>query len=106
VDPRTAEKLVILTKNEVLPRLTASIDLANIPKGHGGEFLFQHGMVPKLDSGIYEQLEWLSQPPGMLPPGPIKWVVNGEGRRMAVAVGSFSGEPRHQPLAVLPHKSS
>ncbi|KAI1818648.1 CRAL-TRIO domain-containing protein [Poronia punctata] len=102
VDPRTAEKLVILTKSEVLPRLTASIDLEAIPQEHGGEFEFQHGMVARLDPGICRQLEWLWQSPGTIPPGPVKWVVDGEGRRMAVAVGSISGEPRFQPLAVLP----
>jgi hypothetical protein len=101
IDPRTAEKLVVLRHGEVLPTLTSSMELANIPIQFGGQFSFQHGAVPKLDSGICRTLQWMTQPVPALPTGPIKWIADQQGRRTAVAVGRVDGEPRHQVIASL-----
>ena len=92
VDPNTASKLVILTPDEVIPTLTQTIDLENIPVQYGGGFAFEHGMVPKLDEGLRRRLEWLDQEKRMVPTGPLKWKVDKQGRRVAIAVGvEFEG---------------
>jgi hypothetical protein len=101
VDPRTAEKLVILTKDEVLPKLSSVIDLENIPEQYGGKFKYEIGMLPSLDEGLRQQLQWNGSPESTLPPGPLKWTTDGEGRRIAVAVGSSKGELRNSKFAVL-----
>jgi hypothetical protein len=85
----------------VLPALSALLDFDTIPKEYGGNFTFQHGGVPKLETSICDRLEWLSVPRGELPDGPIKWIADGEGNKTAVAVGTVNGQRRSQPIAVL-----
>ncbi|KAF2111067.1 putative phosphatidylinositol/phosphatidylcholine transfer protein [Lophiotrema nucula] len=94
VDPNTASKLVILTSEEVLPTLTQTIDLENIPVQYGGGFSFKQGMVPELDLGLRERLEWFGTKEGMVPTGPLKWRIGVQGRRVGVAVGTEGGEQR------------
>ena len=98
IDPKTASKLVILTPDEVLPTLSTLIDIVNIPKEYGGGFEFRHGMMPDLDTGISNQVEWLSEPAGSLPEGPMKWIMDNEGKRTAVAVGQVKGMTRLLPI--------
>ena len=104
VDPNTMEKLCILTQEEVLPTLQQYVEMANIPKRFGGNFDFYHGMQPQLDPVIADMLSW--QPPNsQMPPGPMKWVDEGSGKRAAVAVGSGSGRIREEKIAVLRSKN-
>jgi hypothetical protein len=101
IDPNTAAKLVILTPKEVLPALESSIDLTNIPTIYGGKFEFQHGMLPKVDTGIREALKWTDSQMECLPSGPIKWIRDQQGKETAVAIGQSDGEVRHQTLGSL-----
>ncbi|KAF2202998.1 CRAL/TRIO domain protein [Delitschia confertaspora ATCC 74209] len=101
VDPRTASKLVFLSPSDVLPTLSSTIDLENIPKEYGGTFEFEYGSVPILDMELAEQLEWLADSERKLPPGPIKWIADEQGSRTAVAVGRINGKPRQQRIATL-----
>ncbi|OGM44205.1 hypothetical protein ABOM_007696 [Aspergillus bombycis] len=99
VDPRMAEKLVILKSAEVYSTLEKYIDHVNIPKQFGGELAFQHGMLPDLDEGIRQTLFWIDSK-NRLPPGPLKWVQDG-GNRKAIATGSAGGIQRAEEIAVL-----
>ncbi|KAJ5227901.1 hypothetical protein N7489_008609 [Penicillium chrysogenum] len=99
VDPRTAEKIVVLMESEVLPTLREYIDDANIPANFGGEFQFTHGMLPDLDDNIQQLLN--SGSSKSLPPGPLKWIKDSDGRQTALAVGSKSGSVRNDKIATL-----
>ncbi|KAJ5286374.1 hypothetical protein N7524_001680 [Penicillium chrysogenum] len=99
VDPRTAEKIVVLMESEVLPTLREYIDDANIPANFGGEFQFTHGMLPDLDDNIQQLLN--SGSSKSLPPGPLKWTKDSDGRQTALAVGSKSGSVRNDKIATL-----
>jgi hypothetical protein len=82
VDPTTAKKIVILTADEVLPTLTHSIDLENIPVQYGGGFHFKQGMVPDLDEGLNGRLEWLEEGERPIPTGPLKWRIGRDGDKV------------------------
>lgn len=84
-----------------MPTLKSLIDPSHIPKQFGGDLVFKHGMAPILDEGLYQRLVWLSEPKGILPVGPIKWITDDHGKRIAVAVGTVHGEPRHHVIASL-----
>ncbi|GAB1198708.1 hypothetical protein APSETT444_008036 [Aspergillus pseudonomiae] len=99
VDPRTAEKLVILKSDQVYSTLEKCMDHINIPKQFGGEFVFQNGMLPDLDEGIRQTLFWVDSK-SCLPPGPLKWVQDGENRK-AIATGAVGGIERAEEIAVL-----
>ncbi|KAB8262519.1 CRAL-TRIO domain-containing protein [Aspergillus pseudonomiae] len=99
VDPRTAEKLVILKSDQVYSTLEKCMDHTNIPKQFGGEFVFQNGMLPDLDEGIRQTLFWVDSK-NCLPPGPLKWVQDGENRK-AIATGTVGGIERAEEIAVL-----
>ncbi|OQE38504.1 hypothetical protein PENCOP_c008G01428 [Penicillium coprophilum] len=99
VDPYTAEKIVVLLKSEVLPTLREYIDDANIPTKFGGEFPFTHGMLPDLDDSIQQLLD--SNSSKSLPPGPLKWIQDSDGRRVALAVGSKAGSERNDKIATV-----
>ncbi|KAJ6001571.1 hypothetical protein N7499_002526 [Penicillium canescens] len=98
VDPYTAEKIVILSDAEVLPTLREHIDDANIPSIFGGGFPFKHGMLPDLDNNIRQRLNWDS-PEKSVPPGPIKWAQESDGKIVASAVGSQVGSARNDKIA-------
>ncbi|PCG96544.1 Hypothetical protein PENO1_004700 [Penicillium occitanis (nom. inval.)] len=94
IDPVTAEKLVIVSPNEVLDKLTEDIDLENIPKVFGGEFDYQHAMRPSIAKELWQNIDWKDPDnTGKIPPGPIKWVHDGEMEK-AVAVGREDGVSR------------
>ncbi|KAJ5899074.1 hypothetical protein N7495_003818 [Penicillium taxi] len=98
VEPKTAEKIVVLMNAEVLPTLREYIDDTNIPVVFGGGYSFKHGAVPCLEDGILQQLNWnLSN--GSLPPGPLKWVEDSDGKVTALAVGSEDGSKRSKRIA-------
>jgi CRAL/TRIO-like protein len=98
VDPRTADKLVILSPEEVLPTLKQTIDLSSIPSQFGGMLQFQHGAVPSLDVKMCRQLIWPSEPAGTFPTGPVKWIADHKGCRTAVAVGRLEGTTRYEKI--------
>ncbi|PLB33275.1 SEC14 family lipid-binding protein [Aspergillus candidus] len=96
VDPVTADKLIFLTPSEVLPTLEEHIDTASLPASLGGSHPWKHGERPLLDEPTKALLKV-----DELPPGPMKWVVDDQGRRCLVAVGSEGGKPRRETVAVL-----
>ncbi|KAJ5295054.1 hypothetical protein PENANT_c037G00098 [Penicillium antarcticum] len=98
VDPYTAEKIVVLLSAEVLPTLREDIDDENIPSIFGGGFSFEHGMLPDLDSNIRDRLNW-DDPEKTLPPGPIKWAREADGKVAASAVGTQAGLTRSDKIA-------
>lgn len=99
VDPHTAEKIEVLMSSEVLPTLREYIDDANIPVKFGGNFQYTNGMLPDLDDDIQKLLN--SDSATSLPPGPLKWVQDSDGRRTALAVGSKAGSERSDIIATL-----
>lgn len=100
IDPNTAEKIVVLNSTEVLTVLEEHIDDANIPTTFGGGFSFTHGMLPELDDNIWQHFNW-KLPNRSLPPGPIKWTEDLDGRKMALAVGGEGGSRRTEIIATL-----
>ncbi|KAJ5360799.1 hypothetical protein N7517_009990 [Penicillium concentricum] len=99
VDPYTAEKIVVLLEAEVLPALREYIDDVNIPTKFGGKFQFTHGMLPDLDNNIQRLLN--SDSSTSLPPGPLKWIQDSDGRRTALAVGRKAGSERSGTIATV-----
>lgn len=85
---------MIVSPNEVLETLQEDIDLENIPKVFGGEFDYQHAMPPSIAKELRQNIDW-NDPDntGKIPPGPIKWVRDGEMEK-AVAVGREDGVSR------------
>lgn len=98
VDPRTAEKVVVLLSAEVLPTLREYIDDANIPVTLGGGHSFRHGMRPVLDDNICNHFNW-ELPEQALPPGPIKWIKDADGNMTALAVGGEGSSQRSEMIA-------
>lgn len=75
--------------------------MADIPKRFGGDFDYQHNMLPMLDSASAKKLTWLP-PYASFPMGPKKWIDDGKGRRIAVAVGSEHERGKVEKLATMP----
>ena len=101
VDPVTAEKLVITRPGDVYDTLLTQIDHDQIPAQFGGGFKFTTGMLPALDEGIRQALQWTSSSTEELPRGPIKWMDDAEGKRRAVATGCVGDVQRTEEIAVL-----
>ncbi|PIG79157.1 CRAL/TRIO domain protein [Aspergillus arachidicola] len=87
VGPVTAAKLLVLQQSEVYTTLEKYIDKENIPTKFGGGFAFQNWMLPDLDHGIRQPLQWTT-PSECIPPGPVKWMQADGGKRIAIATGS------------------
>ena len=100
VDPRTAEKIVVLNSTEVLPTLEEFIPHANIPTVFGGKFQFKHGAVPEIDDGIWQHFSW-NLTKQSLPAGPIKWIKDPDGSIVALAVGTEGESQRKKRIATL-----
>lgn len=100
VDANTINKLHILQPSEVLPTLQKYLDMENIAKKFGGDFEYDHGMQPKLDPEDERVLRWLP-PNASLPVGPLKWIDEGKGKRVVVAVGNNEGRGRGEKVASL-----
>lgn len=85
---------MIVSPNEVLEKLTEDIDLENIPKVFGGEFNYQHAMLPSIAKDLWQKIDWSDpESTGTIPPGPIKWVRGSETEK-AAAVGRDDGVAR------------
>jgi hypothetical protein len=101
VNPRTASKLVVVPRGEVLAVLSERIETSAIPVRFGGELEFEHGDLPRLDAATREALEWVVESEARLPPGPLKWGITPEGRRAVIAVGTVDGKERRVHIASL-----
>jgi hypothetical protein len=99
IDPRTAEKLVIVSTADVYSTLSSHIDNECIPSQFGGSLQFDHGQTPNLDRHILGSVKWLEA--DKLPPGAIKLVKNEDGTRTIVAVGKVEGEERRIRLGTV-----
>lgn len=84
---------------EVLPTLREYMDDASIPVKFGGKFEYTNGMLPDLDDNIQQLLNPDSSK--SLPPGPLKWIQDSDGRQTALAVGSNAGSERSDKIATL-----
>ncbi|KAB8248166.1 CRAL-TRIO domain-containing protein [Aspergillus flavus] len=101
VDPVTAAKVVVLKQSDVYTTLERYIDKENIPTKFGGGFAFQNGMLPDLDHGIRQHLQWTT-PSECIPSGPVKWMQADGGKRIAIATGSVDRNvPRNVEIAAL-----
>ncbi|KAL2847041.1 CRAL-TRIO domain-containing protein [Aspergillus pseudodeflectus] len=100
VEPKTAEKIVVLTTSETYPALNEDIEHPSIPANFGGGFAYETGILPDLDEELCRALQW-SVPEGQLPPGPIKWVKTDGGKWKAIATGTIEGVARADEVAVL-----
>jgi hypothetical protein len=93
--------VVVLKKADVYSTLETYINKEHIPEKFGGGFTFNNGMLPDLDNGIRQGLHWLT-PTESLPPGPIKFTEDGDGKRMIVGTGTVDGKtPRNVKIATL-----
>ncbi|KAK3399184.1 CRAL-TRIO domain-containing protein [Sordaria brevicollis] len=103
IDPRTAEKLVIVQKEDVLPTLKETIDIENIPIQYGGRLDIKPvDFATQLCSAIKQAIKW-ERPLHEIPAGPIKYVVDEHGGRSIVAVGTTTaGKMRKELVARLP----
>lgn len=100
LDPRTASKFTIVPAADTLRILEESIDIQNIPTLFGGNFSFQHGMQPKLESAIIRSLTLTPSLVAQLPPGPIQ-LRHEDGRMELVAVGTLEEKERQDLLGHL-----
>ncbi|OOO09020.1 cellular retinaldehyde-binding/triple function domain protein [Aspergillus oryzae] len=101
MDPVTAAKVVVLKQSDVYTTLERYIDKENIPTKFGGGFAFQNGMLPDLDHGIRQHLQWTT-PSECIPSGPVKWMQADGGKRIAIATGSVDRNvPRNVEIAAL-----
>jgi hypothetical protein len=81
--------------------LTDTIDLEDIPQQFGGKLAYQHGAAPTVDKGISQVLNRTSTSSHKLPVGPLKWVIDQQGRKAAFAVGKIHGEKRREMFGTL-----
>lgn len=96
IDPRTAEKLILVAPTDTYSTLSSIIDDANIPELFGRTFEFRHGMAPILDETILASLNWIAG--YNYPSGPVK-VTEKDGEIVLIAVGEAHGEKRHDAFA-------
>jgi hypothetical protein len=94
IDPRTATKLIIVPSAEVLPTLSETINIVNMPQNFGGELDCSHGMIPSLDEGLLKTADWLALCDNQLPPGPLKWTMGAGGHEVITAVGTTDEKAR------------
>lgn len=100
VDPGTFDKLVIVSSKEIFPTLSKFIDIENIPKSYGGGFDMAPEMCPSLDKSLTESLVW-TIPEKKLPPGPMLWLQDQDGSRIAAAVDGSNEKGGMKEVAAL-----
>ncbi|KAI5198495.1 hypothetical protein AUEXF2481DRAFT_8667 [Aureobasidium subglaciale EXF-2481] len=104
-DPITVSKIFILSKQEMYPTLSKYIEPENIPEQYGGKLKYKFGDLPNIDPDLHNVLQWTAPHKlnGMdtIPTGPIRWVTEANGDRVALAVGSESGKRREQKVAIV-----
>lgn len=95
IDPVTAAKIDIIPSADLSTTLTAYIDSENIAKKFGGTHDFQIGTLPNLDRAARTVLSNALVLDSTALQGPLKWMTNGEGQRLAIATGTVQSLPRH-----------
>ena len=106
-DPITTSKIFILAQHDVLPALSAFIEIENIPKKYGGNLDFEYGKLPNLDPNIRQHLsmEPTKDAETLFVASPIRWVDGGEnrddGEMTALSVGTLDGKEHKERVAVL-----
>ncbi|KAI1817997.1 CRAL/TRIO domain-containing protein [Poronia punctata] len=100
IEPRTAEKLVFVSPEEMLDTLLETMDAESIPVKFGGKSKAMHGLPPCLDEAAKKLLGR-----DELPAGPVKWVTDSQGKRTAVAVGTKDGEARNEVVCSIDAKA-
>ncbi|KAL8788752.1 MAG: hypothetical protein Q9195_007159 [Heterodermia aff. obscurata] len=99
-DPITTSKIFILSEKDVLPTLSAFIDIESIPKKYGGKLDFECGKLPLIDSQVRAALD-LRGAEDMFLTAPVRWMDDENGELMALGVGSVDGHERKERMAVL-----
>ncbi|KAL8650655.1 MAG: hypothetical protein Q9210_003702 [Variospora velana] len=101
-DPITTSKIFILSQDQVLPTLSAFMDISSIPKKYGGGLDFECGMRPSIDPEIRKCLD-LRDPKleELFVTGPTRWVDGSEGDMVALSVGSIDGKPHKEAVATM-----
>ncbi|KAL8760858.1 MAG: hypothetical protein Q9184_002968 [Pyrenodesmia sp. 2 TL-2023] len=101
-DPITTSKIFILSQEEVLPTLSAFMDVSSIPQKYGGSLDFECGMMPSIDPQIRKCLD-LPNPKleELFLTGPTRWVDGSEGDMVALSVGSIDGKPHKEAVATM-----
>ncbi|PWY72596.1 CRAL/TRIO domain protein [Aspergillus eucalypticola CBS 122712] len=102
VDPITADKLVITRPADAYATMAEYMEHKDIPSQFGGGFQFTNGMLPDLDEGIWQALQWTISSKEAFPQGPLKWTEDENGQRRAVATGSIDSRQRCEEVAILP----
>lgn len=101
-DQNTVNKICIVPSGQECETLSELIDPNNIPKKYGGQFDFEFGMTPDLDSEIKASMEWLDKDGDEIvediPKGPMRWTESEDGKRTAIAVGTEGGAPRNRQI--------
>jgi hypothetical protein len=82
-----------------MPTLSSHIEMEDIPHTFGGRFDYHPAMLPVPNEAIKRKLGWDPANEGTLPAGPLKWIVEGDGVRRAVAVGTIEGKLRSESFA-------
>ncbi|ETS79736.1 hypothetical protein PFICI_09589 [Pestalotiopsis fici W106-1] len=104
-DQNTVSKIFIVPPGQEYSMLSELIDPINIPHRYGGQFDFDFGMVPDLDSEIMERMKWLKDENGQvfeeLPLGPMRWIEQQDGTRTAIAVGTVNQAQRKMDIMAL-----
>ncbi|KAL9018417.1 MAG: hypothetical protein Q9185_004260 [Variospora sp. 1 TL-2023] len=101
-DPITTSKIFILSQDQVLPTLSAFMDISSIPKKYGGGLDFECGMRPSIDPEIRKCLD-VRDPKleELFLTGPTRWVDGSEGDMVALSVGSIDGKPHKEAVATM-----
>lgn len=93
-----------MPQGKELETLSEIVDPANIPRKYGGEFDFSFGKPPQLDDELQNLVTWASDARD-LPLGPMKWVVNQDGGRDAIAVGTKEAVQRKSLILTVSSQS-
>lgn len=99
-DPITVSKIFVLSDADVLPTLSAFMDIEDIPKKYGGKLDYNFGQPPNLGTGGMGALvEWAEgRENGILPQGTIVWERAENGDMEMVNTGSVDGVEKREVL--------
>lgn len=84
---------------EVDSTLQSFIDIDSIPAQFGGKLNFKHGMPVNLDEGLAKAVNWNVATPGTVPPGPLKWSIDEDGKMVVMATGVVKDQQRQEVIA-------
>ena len=88
-----------MQKEDVMPTLRETIDIENIPTQYGGRLNIKPvDFATQLCPVIAQAIKWEGTLRGEIPAGPIKFVVDEQGGRSIVAVGTATGGKMRKEL--------